>query len=492
MTETIAHAALLSDRRSSRGQYEALLLVDHCLMAQTTEGLVPLTGKIVSARVLDWMDVPRSLLSKPGNGAVAVEDDRGQTFVIPIDAWWMAPPLAASLPVALESSGLSTLVERFGTTPSTSAIDQRASVILPLPRSAVSRAERTTRVLLLGSGVLLPLSAAAALLVAAFAHVLPPALWSVPELVMSLATIAASVSVVRGRKRVTEAAVAFRREVMPSGPRWFAENASIGVDERGRLVVVDGQGLWHRMETARSTSASAAVSNVVFSDQNGGCALLLDGTGTVRLQLGAALWYPEGSDRLRSFFHANGILTKAASDSRHSPDVALGLLTHVDEPKRSLSEQNALCVARVTPLAGGVLVPIVAAAISASAGQVWAAVLCVLAAAVNIGVIARISWVETSVRVGDNPVRRKRFPGVHLRGRALLLVALVVVCLLVAISAGRSARWDLVGIAIAILISVPTVMWVAYRRRSLIEGVGFLRLASWWASGAPPVEGTGR
>ncbi len=213
------------------------------------------------------------------------------------------------------------------------------------------------RLLLLASGALLPVSVMVALLVAAFAHVLPEALWTLPQITTSLATVAATASVVQGRKRVRTAAFTFDVEVKPSGPRWFAENASLAVDDRGLLVITDGQGLWHRLETARSTSGPKAISTVIFSDQNGGAALLIDGTGTVRLQLSAALWYPDGAEGLRNVFHAIGILTKIGSDQRDSPDVALGLLTHVEEPKRSLAEQNDLCVARVTPLAGGVLFP---------------------------------------------------------------------------------------------------------------------------------------
>ncbi|MGL3198072.1 MULTISPECIES: hypothetical protein [Curtobacterium] len=490
MSETIAHAALLSDRRSARGQYEALLLADGRLVAQITDGTIPLTGKVVAARVLDRMEVPRKILPKPGNGAIAIRDDLGKSYVIPIDPWWMAPPVPTTLEVALRSSGLSALVDQYRTGSPVEMIDQHTKVIRPLPKSAASRSERAMRLLLLASGALLPVSVMVALLVAAFAHVLPEALWTLPQITTSLATVAATASVVQGRKRVRTAAFTFDVEVKPSGPRWFAENASLAVDDRGLLVITDGQGLWHRLETARSTSGPKAISTVIFSDQNGGAALLIDGTGTVRLQLSAALWYPDGAEGLRNVFHAIGILTKIGSDQRDSPDVALGLLTHVEEPKRSLAEQNDLCVARVTPLAGGVLFPCIAASVPAGAGYEWAAALCLLAALVNVAAIARISWVESSVRIGVGRIRPIRPQDFRLGGRALLLAVLAVVCLLVAVIAGRATRWDLVAISAAILFAAPTVMWASYRRRSLISGSGYLRLPSWWASGAPPVEGT--
>ena len=77
----------------------------------------------------------------------------------------------------------------------------------------------------------------------------------------------------------------------------------------------------------------------------------------------------------------------------------------------------------------------------------------------------------------------------HPQRQGLAGIAIVGAVLGAAI-AGRATRWDLVAISAAILIAVPTVMWASYRRRSLISGSGYLRLPSWWASGAPPVEGT--
>lgn len=477
--ETVAHAAVLSDRRAARGQVESLAVVDDRLYGVRSTGHLALTGRIVAAWALDWSDVPRSIVASPGNGAVAIRDEHGREFIVPIDDWWITPSSPTLLSTALDSSGLALLIQRYGASATLNGTP-RPTVILPRPPAFFTRAELLVRVAVLGGGALIPLSVASALVVAATAHRLLWELWSLPQIAASIAVVVAAFSVIIGRRRITREPT---DAVRPHGPAWFTSTASLSVNGGQQLELTDGQGMWRRLETPGSTLSPMAVSRVVFTDHARRTALLVDGTGTVRAELDAATWYPDGPDQLTALFNASGILTAHQPDVRSSPAQRLDTRSSLDIAKGSLSSGNELGVARVTPVLVATMLPVLGSATSFAAGLPWAGALCLALAATNVGLTCWLGWTETSVRVGD-PTRVAVDKPNRMSGRSAALTIVVLASLLTLLWTVPAQRWDLVVAAVLLAMALPGLAWVAYRRRALINGSGPLALHRWWLSGA--------
>jgi hypothetical protein len=115
----------------AQGQFEALALVAGRLHGVRAKDDIALTGRITAAWAVDWSDVPRSVVARPGNGAVAIRDEHGREFVLPIDDWWMSPPTPTQLVTALDSSGLALLIRRYEV-PTVLSDATRPTAIVPL------------------------------------------------------------------------------------------------------------------------------------------------------------------------------------------------------------------------------------------------------------------------------------------------------------------------------------------------------------------------
>lgn len=478
--ELVAHAAILSDRRAAQGQFEALALIAGRLHGVRAKDDIALTGRITAAWALDWSDVPRSVVARPGNGAVAIRDEQGREFVLPIDDWWMSPPTPTQLATALDSSGLALLIRRYGA-PTVLSDATRPTVIVPRIPSLFTRAEIVARVALIGGGSLIPISAIAAVIVALAGHGLPFELWCLPPIAASLAVLVAAVQVMAGRRHVRQEP---SNAIRPHGPSWFTEAASFATDSGHQLLLTDGQGLWRRLETPSSTLSPMAVSRVVFAVGDHHAALLVDGTGTVRAELDAATWYPSGADELEKFCNALGIVTTHQADVRSSPGQRLDTHSNLDTAKESLSSFNQLGVPRVTPVLFGTFLPVSAGVMPFAAGVPWAGALCLTAAATNLVLTCWLGWHETSVRVGDPTKQAADLPK-RMSARSATLATVPIVALLTMIWAIPAGSWGLVGAAVLVAVAFPALSWVAYRRRALISEHGALPMAAWWASGAP-------
>ena len=212
--------------------------------------------------------------------------------------------------------------------------------------------------------------------------------------------------------------------------------------------------------------------------------LLLDGTGTVRLQLREDLWYPDGDEALIAFLHTRGIVTTSDDDPRSAPDVALDERSNIDLPAQSLVSHNDLRTARLTPLAGLTFVALLGSAFAAAAGLRAAAVLCGACAALIVGAACWTAWTETSRRVGDpsRPAGRAHF---RIRPRSAIITLVVLASTSWAVVAAGMTRWNDLVAAVLIAVGVPVITWATYRRRALAGGQGAHALLPWLATGAP-------
>ncbi len=78
----VAQAAVPSDRCEARRQLGPLAVVDGRPYGAQSAGTIALTDRIAPARTLDWSDVLRSIVVRPGDRAVVVRDEHGREFAL--------------------------------------------------------------------------------------------------------------------------------------------------------------------------------------------------------------------------------------------------------------------------------------------------------------------------------------------------------------------------------------------------------------------------
>lgn len=485
MTEPLARAALTSDRWAARFDTRQLWLVDGALVAESDRGRRNVTSTLRNATFIDWTELPPTVSLTAGNGGILLSGDKG-SWLLAVDDWWMEPVMVTSRELALRSSGLNVLLERFPRHDESSveALVREANLVRP----AGHRAARSTALMtaiVIGGGLAFLAVVYGPLVTTLVNGPGSDAVW-VAIKTLVLLTLATAVFVALSgrirRKRVEDHGIA-----PADGPSWFRRTACIGL--RNELVVLrDGQGAEQLLSVDQAGSGDAALRRAEFIEgEDGAAAVLRDGTGTIRAQLPAWAWFPDEVRRseLWEWLTARGILTSSTPTTEWAAS-------------RSLDPQRSRTIS-VESLANGRLgvqpIPLVAAAaffcgLVASVPMTEEALPLriigwVLAVAVVVAVFATVI-IESATRI---PVARHvqdpaptpgRFP---TRGQRNIAIA--------ALAGGALSGWFLhrdnwLGAIDAALFAGVFVIgsWLMSRRRLAERGHRPLGFVRWLRTGA--------
>lgn len=446
------------------------------------------SARVVRAWFLDEEALPKRLTPTASNGGVLLEDTSGDLHLVPVDQWWMSPVSIVTNEVALESSGLSALLDRFGTDQPVPEDLAATQVLTPTnERRRLTEQRIVVAVILLGLGAFL-------------VDVLGPIVVAIAggpstELRGWLAASAAAANalvvliIAAGRRhRPSSPEGTVLRPVV--GPSWFLTVASVSTDDHG-LVLTDGQGMTQRLATPDRHLGRDAVVRAVFVHDDDPRVLLIDGTDTLRAQLPLRTWAPAADDAraLEGFLQGLGIITSAHADARNRPVLAMDEMRSSGVGPSSLMSPNAVGSVPAYPfLASSAFTTIVlVGARSVRPGEASTLVTLVFAA-IAVAVVTTIFVLESSRRLPVariHPEQHGRPDRPQFARRQLTALGVPVLGAAVAVFyIARGNPFSAVSILLLAL-AVPLVSWLSFRRRRAERGRPSVGLGRWIVIGTP-------
>ncbi len=489
MPETLARPATSSDRADAATSATRLVIDEQDrIVILDCGGDRTTTDPVARAWFLDEDVLPRRLAPTASNGAVLLEDVNGNLYLVPIDDWWMAPVSVVPRELALRSSGLSTLLDRFATDAPLPGHLASARVLAPTDeRRRAVRQKMLIVVILLGLGAFLTDAFGPIVLTMNRVTDAPVLGWISAGAAAANAIVVLAIAAGRRRLPRKLRGQALRPVV---GPSWFLDSASISADDHG-LVLVDGQGIAQRLATPDRHLGPDVVVRAAFVHDEDPRVLLIDGTDTVRAQLPLRSWAPSPDDALvlREFLQRLGVLTLVSDDVRNQPALALDEMRSSRVGPSSLMLPNVLGSVPAYPfLASSAFTTVVlAGARSASPGDT-STIVTAVSAAIAVAAVAAVFVVESSSRL---PVARIR-PEQHgrpdrptLTRRHLVAVGIPLIGAAVAVWYSMQGNVFAAASIPLLVLAVPLVSWLTFRRRRAERGKAPVGLGRWIVIGAP-------
>jgi hypothetical protein len=489
MLETLARPAASSDRAAAATSAMRLVIDERDrLVVLDQGGERTTTDTVARAWFLNGDVLPRHLAPTASNGAVLIEDVSGSLNLVPIDDWWMAPVSIVPKELALRSSGLSALLDRFGTEDPPPGHFASAHVLTSTDERRRRRSQKIlVVVILLGLGAFLTDAFGPIVLAMTRTPDAPAFGWISAGAAAANAFVVLIVAAGRRRRPRSADAPALRPV---AGPSWFLNAASISADDQG-LVLVDGQGIAQRLATPDRHLGPDAVVRAAFVHDEDPRVLLIDGTDTVRAQLPLRLWAPSPDEALvlREFLQRLGVLTVASDDLRNQPALALDEMRSSRVGPSSLMLPNVLGAVPAYPfLASSAFTTVVLAGARSAGSGDTATIVTALFAAIAVATVAAVFVVESSSRL---PVARIR-PEQHgrpdqpaLTRRHLVAVGIPLIGAAVAVWYFEQGNIFSATSILLLVFAVPLVSWLTFRRRRAERGKAPVGLGRWIVIGAP-------
>ncbi|MFS0728474.1 hypothetical protein ABC270_00185 [Curtobacterium sp. 1P10AnD] len=489
MSESIARPAVSSDRAAAVTGATSLSLDDQDrIVFASPRGERIKTARLVHSWFLDEDALPKRLTPTASNGAVLLKDTTGSLYLVPVDQWWMSPISIVTNEVALASSGLAALLDRFGTDQPIPGNLDAAQVLTPTnERRRLMEQRILVVVILLGLG-------------AFSADVFGPIVvaiaggpgtgtfgWLAAAAAAANALVVLVIAAGRRHRRSTPGGTVLRPLV---GPSWFLSTASVSTDDHG-LVLTDGQGITQRLATPDRHLGRDAVVRAVFVHDDDPRVLLIDGTDTLRAQLPLRTWAPAPEDAraLEGLLQGLGVITSAHTDARNRPALALDEMRSRGVGPSSLMLRNAVGSVPAYPfLASSAFTTIVLVGAGSVRPGAASTLVTLVFAAIAVAVVTTIFVVESSSRLPVariHPEQHGRPDRPQFARRQLTALGVPILGAAVAVFyITRGNPFSAVSILLLVL-TVPLVSWLSFRRRRAERGRAPVGFGRWIVIGTP-------